>query len=72
MTDIERDIGRLEGRVDALESEIREVKADVKAILAVVNQAQGGWRTIVMVGAVAGAVGALLAKLGALAGFFPR
>lgn len=77
MTDMERDamqrdMGRLEARVDAQESELREIKADVKAILALVNQARGGWKTLVVVGAVAGAMGALVTKLGFLAGLLPR
>lgn len=69
---IQRDIGRLEGRVNALEAELREIKTDVKAILALVNQAKGGWKTLVIVGAVAGADGALVTKLGIFAGMFPR
>ncbi len=69
---LQRDIGRLEARVDAQQSELREIKADVKAILALVNQAKGGWKTLVVVGAVAGAVGALVAKLGFFAGLLPR
>lgn len=69
---IQRDIGRLEARVDGLEAELREIKGDVKAILALVNQAKGGWKTLVIVGAVAGAAGALITKLGIFAGMFPR
>lgn len=69
---LQRDMGRLEARVDALESELREIKADVKSILALVNQAKGGWRTLILVGAVAGATGALVTKLGMLSGFLPR
>lgn len=72
MTDMQRDLGRLEARVDALESELREIKADVKSILALVNQAKGGWKTLVIVGAIAGASGALVTKLGMVSGFFPR
>lgn len=69
---MQRDLGRLEARVDALESELREIKADVKSILALVNQAKGGWKTLVIVGAIAGASGALVTKLGMVSGFFPR
>lgn len=69
---LERDMGRLEARVDRGEIDLREIKADVKAILGLVNQARGGWKMLVVVGAVAGAVGALVTKLGMLAGFLPR
>jgi prefoldin subunit 5 len=69
---LQRDMGRLEARVDAVESELREIKADVKSILALVNQAKGGWKTLVVVGAVAGAAGALVTKLGMVSGFLPR
>ena len=69
---VQRDLGRLEARVDALEADIREISADVKAILALIHQARGGWKTLVIVGAVSGAAGALIAKLGMVAGFLPR
>ena len=58
--------------MDGLEAELREIKGDVKAILALVNQARGGWKTLVVVGAVAGAAGALVTKLSMFAGVFPR
>lgn len=77
MTDPERDIlnrdlGRLEARVDGLEAALREIKADIKAILGLINQARGGWKMLVVTGAIAGATGALITKIGMLSGFLPR
>lgn len=68
----ERDIGRLEGRMNSVESDLQEMKKDVKEILEVMNQAKGGWKTLVIVGTVSGAVGAFLAKFLPFLNAMPR
>lgn len=64
MTDFnsERSIGRLEGRMSALETQVLEIHADTKSMRATLNQARGGWKTLLLVGGAAGAVGALIGK----------
>lgn len=58
----ERTIGKLEARTEALEDDIQEIRADVKSILAIMNQTKGGWKTLVVVGGISGSLGALLMK----------
>ena len=60
--DTQRTLGEHQGRLSRLESDIAEVKADVKRLLAQANQAKGGYKTLMLVGGVAGAAGALVGK----------
>ena len=59
-----RDLGRLEEKTAHLESELEEIKADVKAIRTTMDQAKGGWKTVAMAAGIAGTLGALLGKFG--------
>ena len=59
----EREIGEHGARLGALEGDMTELKTDVKQILAEMHKAKGGWRTLMLVGGMAGAVGALVGKL---------
>ena len=61
MSDYE--IGHLKGRVDGLEDDVKEIKADVKSILATVNQSRGGFKTLLAVSGISGTFGALLVKI---------
>ncbi len=64
MTPEERDrLTRVETQVESLAADLHEIKADVKRIADSVAQARGGWRTLIAVGTVAGALGAGLARL---------
>ena len=58
----ERELGEHAARLDSVESDISEIRSDVKKILAEMHQAKGGWRTLMLVGGMAGAVGALVGK----------
>lgn len=64
MREAERDVerGKMLARLDTLEREMGTVSTDIKAILAHINKAKGGWRTILAVAGVAGAVGATAGK----------
>lgn len=59
----QKELGRLDADVANLQRDMTELKADMKAVLAAVNQAKGGWKTLMLISGVSGAAGALLAKL---------
>ena len=61
--DIERAIGRLESCVSGLKSDVDEMKADVKALRSIADQAKGGWKFAVGIASVGGVVGATLTKI---------
>ena len=67
-TDLARQIGRLEAQVANLERDAIEIKGDLKALVATVNQARGGWKTLILVAGAAGAAGALASKVVGLVG----
>lgn len=67
-TDLARQIGRLEAQVANLERDAIEIKGDLKALVATVNQARGGWKTLMLVAGAAGAAGALASKVVGLVG----
>jgi len=69
MTPDERDrLAKVEQRVENQAEDIREIKSDVKEILAAINQAKGAWKLYVAIGTVSGAIGAAVAKLAPLLG----
>ncbi len=49
-------------KVDHLEKQVIELHTDVRNMLSMLEQARGGWHTLMLVGSIAGAVGALLGK----------
>lgn len=58
-----RDFGRLEAEVKQLTKNVEIVAADMRAVRAALDAAGGGWRVLIAVGAVAGALSAFLVKL---------
>lgn len=63
MSDIEVRTAILETEMKSVKADAAEIKTDVKAIRETLAQAKGGYRTLMLVGGLAGAVGALLGKL---------
>ena len=68
----ERELGELGARMDTVESDIADMKADLREIRDTVISVKGGWRTIVIMCSVSAAVGALAAKFAPYLGGLPR
>ena len=52
----ERDFGRLEAEVQALKSELDDIKTDVKELLALANKSKGGFWMGMTIASIAGGV----------------
>jgi hypothetical protein len=58
-----REFGRLEAEVKALTKTVDDMAKDMKAVRAALDAAGGGWRVLVAVGGLSGAVTAALIKV---------
>ncbi len=68
--EIQRDLGKHDAQIEALEKDIREIKEDQRRIfekLDAINQtlseAKGGWKLFMIVGGASAAFGAFLVKV---------
>jgi prefoldin subunit 5 len=61
--EIQRTLGEHDAQIGSLERDMRELRADVKEILATLNATKGGWKTLVMISGAAGAAGAFIGKI---------
>lgn len=69
MADIERDLGRLEGRVEKMDNDIDDLKRMVADMHQTITEAKGGWKTLIAVGTLsAGVTTAVLKLIGWLKG----
>ena len=59
----DKEIGRLEGRMSSVERDLSTMKTDVRCNLKTLNEARGGWKTLLLAAGVAGTIGALASKL---------
>lgn len=62
MTNIEREIGNLEARMQAVEFELHAMRVDVREIRDALVGVKGGWRTLMIVIGLAASIGAALGK----------
>jgi prefoldin subunit 5 len=61
MNDIDlKEYGRLEQQVEQLTKDVEEMQSDIKAIKALLEQASGGWKTLMWVGGAAAACASAL------------
>lgn len=61
--DMHRDIGRLETKVEQLEKNQEQMIEDLKELKAILSEARGGWKALMLVAGISGTIGALLTKL---------
>ena len=65
-------VGENHGRLTAVETALTEQGRDIKAILKTLNQARGGWKTLLLVAGVSGVCGAAAAKIATMIGALPK
>lgn len=53
--DVQRDLGRMEGEINAMRNLLNEVREDVKEIKTAFHQMKGGTRVLLVVAAAVGA-----------------
>lgn len=63
MNGIERDIGSLSARMDAVEARLERIEGKVDELVQRLGEARGGIRMLIAVGSIAGTLGALASKL---------
>ena len=62
MTDVEREVGRLEARMETVESELQAIRTDVREIRDALVKARGGWVALTAALTLAASAGALLSS----------
>jgi len=65
----DRELGNMEARIALLEKELSEVRKDTRKILSTLSEAQGGWKTLMMVSGFSATLGGFISSLFL---YFPR
>jgi chromosome condensin MukBEF ATPase and DNA-binding subunit MukB len=60
MTDVEREVGRLEARMETVEQELQAIRGDVREIRDALVSAKGGWLLLTIAISLAAAAGTVL------------
>ncbi len=58
MTNLEREVGKLEARMETVEIELQAIRSDVREIRDALVGARGGWKMMTLLMAVAVSLGA--------------
>jgi len=61
--DLSRSIGRLEGRLDAQDRLLVEIRSEMHTVSEYINRAKGSWQLLMVLGGMASAFGAAIAEL---------
>lgn len=68
--DLAQDVGRLEGRVAAIERELADARVDLKAIRSTLDQGRGGVRLLIGAISLGASAGSALTYLASALGWF--
>lgn len=60
---VDRDLGNHDARLSAIEKDLQSMQLDLREIRDTLKEAKGGWRALMLVGGLAGGIGASLTKL---------
>lgn len=70
--ELQRDLGKHDAQIEALERDMQEMKADLRRMFekleqinTTLSEAKGGWRTLMWVAGASAAAGGLIVKIGA-------
>ena len=72
MNDIERTLGEHSAKIDTLQREMLTIQIDLKQILLTLSEARGGWRALMLVAGIAGAIGSVLTWFALYFGWHPK
>jgi len=59
---VERELGEHSARIDTIEDRLQRLEEKLDRVVAATEQAAGGWRALISVGAIAGTIGAAIGK----------
>ena len=63
MAELDRELGRLDGKVDQIERDLAEMKSDLREVRDIVVRAGGGWRALLYVAGAAAFLGGLVVSI---------
>ena len=72
MNDTERLLGEYGAQISQLQREVVAMEVDLKIVLRTLDEARGGWKAMVQLGVISGAIGAVLGWLAHFFGFTPK
>ncbi len=61
-SDVQRNLGQHDAQLDDLDRRVERIENKLDEIITSIHEAKGGWKTLMLIGGAAGAMGAFLGK----------